>query len=84
MTKNINVLIRECDAKIKEKEIIEEKLSAKADWVDIEVQIFFAGGVGTSRLKCVVGCNYYGCRNDEIDSGSTDNKCPVCGEIEGW
>ena len=29
--KNINVLIRECNAKIKEKEIIEEKLGAKAE-----------------------------------------------------
>ena len=29
--KNINILIRECDTKIKEKEIIEEKLGAKAE-----------------------------------------------------
>ena len=36
INKNVNVLIREYDAKIKEKEIIEEKLGMKAEWVDKE------------------------------------------------
>jgi len=82
--KNINVLIRECDAKVKENEIIEENVGAKSEWVDKEARNCFAGGVGVSTLKCVAGYNHHGCRNNKINSGLIDNKCPICGEIEDW
>ena len=82
--KNVNVLIREYDAKIKEKEIIEDKVGTKAEWVDKEVRNCFIGRVGISTLKCVTGYNHHGCRNNKINSGLTNDKCPICGEIEGW
>ena len=55
LDKNINVLVREFDAKKNEQEVIKEKVSEKYEWVDVCIRNCFQGGVGIGTLKCVVG-----------------------------
>jgi len=60
LDKNINVLVRELDAKKNKQEVIKEKVSDKYKWVDTCARNCFHGGVGVSTLKCVVGYNHHG------------------------
>lgn len=82
--KNINVLVRELDAKKNKLEAIKEKVKEKHEWVDINVRNCFRGGVGVGTLKCIVGYNHHGKRNKLVNKGLTEDKCPRCEQIEDW
>ena len=78
LDKNINILVRELDAKKNEQEVIKEKVSDKYKWVDTYVRNCFHGGVGVGTLKCIVGYNHHRKRNKMVNKGLTDDKCPWC------
>ena len=80
----MNILVREIDAKMNEKAIIENKIGEKEAWVDIDARNYFHGGVGISTIKCVAGYNHHGCRNSKVNKGMTSNRCPHYDEVEGW
>ena len=82
--KNINVMIREIDAKKSEEEAVKEKAGDKWTWVDVEARNCFYGGVGIGTLKCVNGYNHHGKRDGTINKGLVPTKCPRCGEEEDW
>ena len=82
--KNINVLIREIDAKHCEEMAAKERVKEGWEWVDQDARNCFHGGVGARTLKCVYGFNHHGKRNTLINKGMVDSKCPRCGEDEDW
>ena len=69
LDKNINVLIREVDAKACELEATKDKGRDKHNWIDREAQNCFHRGVGARMLKCVVEHNYYGERKALANKG---------------
>ena len=76
--KNINVLIREVDAKESKLEAIKEKVKEKHEQVDRDARNYFHRGVGVGILKYVVRYNYHGRRNKLVNKGLTGSKCSRC------
>ena len=76
--KNINVLIREVDTRKSELEAIKEKVKDKYEWIDMDARNCFHEGVGVGTLKCVVGYNHYGRRNQIVNKELVGSKCPRC------
>jgi len=74
--KNINVLIREIDAKHCELISVKERVKEGWEWVDREARNCFNSGVGVGTLKCVYGYNHHGKRNSKINKGLVETKCP--------
>jgi hypothetical protein len=82
--KNVNVLVREIDAKQCELISVKERVKEGWEWVDLEARNCFNSGVGAGTLKCVYGYNHHGKRNGKINKGLVQTKCPRCGEEEDW
>ena len=57
---------------------MKEKVNDKHAWIDRNVQNSFHRGVGVGTLKYVMGYNHHGKRNNKINKGLPDAKCPRC------
>ena len=78
MDKSISVLIREVDAKKRERDYAASKVPEYHEWLDLEARNTFHEGVGARILKCVTGYNHYSFRNKKINNNLIDEKCPRC------
>ena len=76
--KNINVLIREIDAKQQEIEATKERVGDKWRWIDREARNCFHGGIETGILKYSVGYNHHRKRNGRINNRLVSTKCLKC------
>ena len=52
------------------------KLLEYYDLVDLEARNTFHKEVGAGTLKCIIGFNHYGSRDNKINSRLIGNKCP--------
>ena len=84
LDKNVNVLIREVNAKVHELEGIKEKVKDKHNWIDREARNCFHGGVGAGMLKYAMGFNHYSKRNAIVNKGLVGSKCPRCERDGDW
>ena len=80
--KAVNTLIWEIDAIECKREYLEMKIPQYHQWIDIGVRNTFHKVVGIGTLKCITGFNHYGYRDEKINKGMVDNKCPRCEQIE--
>ena len=78
LDKLVNTLIWEIDTKECESQYTELKIPEYSDWLDLEVRNTFHEGVREGILKCIMGYNYYGYRDDKINKGLVRKKCPRC------
>ena len=44
----------------------------------MDVRNYFHEGVGARILKCIIGYNHHGKRNQIVNNGLVENKCPRC------
>ena len=82
--KSIQVLIREHDAIVHEKQAAKDVIGEHWKWIDREARNSFSSGVGAGTIKCVWGYNHHGIRNAMINRNLVSSKCPRCNNVEDW
>jgi len=82
--KAMQVMIREQDAIVHEKQAAKDAIGEYWKWVDREARNSFSGGVGEGTIKCVWGYNHHGVRNAMINKNLCSNRCPRCENVEDW
>lgn len=78
-SRSINEVTRVIDAKVKEREYVENKFECNKDSIDAEAKNAFQNKkVTASIIKCAHGHNHYGVRNAKINNNMVDESCPRC------
>ena len=79
---SVHTYIREHNAKIAEKTVVEERFKEFVTFVDTEARRTFKYPT-TSMLKCSYGFNHYS-NQDVLINKYWNNKCLLCGATETW
>ena len=74
--KAVSTLIQEVDTKESETNYLISKIPKYYYWIYCDVRNTFYEGVGIETLKCVVGFNHCGCRDEKTNNNLIDNYCP--------